>query len=47
MIHVDVALETLGEAAIEIRRAPDPRLILEVTLVRLARRDVSSLEALA
>ncbi|HEV7863530.1 MAG TPA: DNA polymerase III subunit gamma/tau [Acidimicrobiia bacterium] len=41
------ALETLGEAAIEIRRAPDPRLILEVTLVRLARRDVSSLEALA
>ena len=41
------ALETLGEAIIEIRRAPDPRLILEVTLVRLARRDVSSLEALA
>jgi DNA polymerase-3 subunit gamma/tau len=41
------ALETLGEAAIEIRRAPDPRLVLEVTLVRLARRDVSSLEALA
>ncbi|HEV8625672.1 MAG TPA: DNA polymerase III subunit gamma/tau [Acidimicrobiia bacterium] len=40
------ALETLGEAAIEIRRAPDPRLVLEVTLVRLARRDVSSLEAL-
>src|SRR5947208_481104 len=41
------ALETLGEAAIEIRRAPDPRLVLEVTLVRLARRDVSSLVALA
>ena len=41
------ALETLGEAAIEIRRAPDPRLVLELTLVRLARRDVSSLEALA
>jgi len=41
------ALETLGEAAIEIRRAPDPRLVLEVTLVRLARRDVSTLEALA
>ena len=41
------ALETLGEAAIEIRRAPDPRLVLEVTMVRLARRDVSSLEALA
>ena len=41
------ALETLGEAAIEIRRAPDPRLVLEVTLVRLARRDVSSLDALS
>ena len=41
------ALETLGEAAIEIRRAPDPRLVLEVTLVRLARRDVSTIEALA
>ncbi len=41
------ALETLGEAAIEIRRAPDPRLVLEVTLIRLARRDVTSLEALA
>ncbi len=41
------ALETLGEAAIEIRRAPDPRLVLEVTLVRLARRDVTSPEALA
>jgi DNA polymerase-3 subunit gamma/tau len=41
------ALETLGEAAIEIRRAPDPRLVLEVTLVRLARRDVSTIEALS
>src|SRR5437764_1624002 len=41
------ALETLGEAAVEIRRAPDPRLVLEVTLVRLARRDVSTVEALA
>ncbi|MDQ1502670.1 MAG: polymerase subunit gamma/tau, partial [Actinomycetota bacterium] len=41
------ALETLGEAAIEIRRAPDPRLVLEVTLIRLARRDVSTMEALA
>jgi len=41
------ALETLGEAAIEIRRAPDPRLVLEVTLVRLARRDVGTIEALA
>src|SRR5438105_4966438 len=41
------ALETLGEAAIEIRRAPDPRLVLQVTLVRPARRDVPSPEALA
>ena len=41
------ALETLGEAAIEIRRAPDPRLVLEVTLVRLARRDMTTIEALA
>src|SRR5882724_2212983 len=41
------ALETLGEAAIEIRRAPDPRLVLEVTLVRLALRHVTSPEALA
>jgi DNA polymerase-3 subunit gamma/tau len=41
------ALESLGEAAIEIRRAPDPRLILEVALVRIARRDVTTLEALA
>jgi DNA polymerase III subunit gamma/tau len=41
------ALETLGEAALELRRAPDPRLVLEVALVRLARRDVSTVEALA
>jgi DNA polymerase III subunit gamma/tau len=41
------ALETLGEAAIEIRRAPDPRLVLEVTLIRLARRDVGTIDALA
>src|SRR5918996_73116 len=33
------ALERLGEAAVEIRRAPDPRLVLEVALVRLARGD--------
>ncbi len=33
------ALERLGEAAVEIRRAPDPRLVLEVALVRLARSD--------
>ncbi|NDI16055.1 MAG: DNA polymerase III subunit gamma/tau, partial [Actinobacteria bacterium] len=30
------AIETLGEALVDIRRAPDPRLVLEVTLVRLA-----------
>ena len=30
------ALERLGEASVEIRRAPDPRLVLEVALVRLA-----------
>jgi DNA polymerase-3 subunit gamma/tau len=45
------ALERLGEAAVEIRRAPDPRLVLEVALVRLARADSpgadSGVEALA
>lgn len=30
------AIEVLGEALVDIRRAPDPRLVLEVTLVRLA-----------
>jgi DNA polymerase-3 subunit gamma/tau len=30
------AIEVLGEALLDIRRAPDPRLVLEVTLVRLA-----------
>jgi len=29
------AIEILGEALLDIRRAPDPRLVLEVTLVRL------------
>ncbi|MBI2169627.1 MAG: DNA polymerase III subunit gamma/tau [Actinobacteria bacterium] len=33
------AIETLGEAAVDMRRAPDPRLVLEVALVRLARRE--------
>ncbi|MGH8974143.1 MAG: DNA polymerase III subunit gamma/tau, partial [Acidimicrobiia bacterium] len=45
------ALERLGEAAVEIRRAPDPRLVLEVALVRLARGDAPgagpAVEALA
>ena len=36
------ALERLGEAAVEIRRAPDPRLVLEVALVRLARADTAA-----
>jgi DNA polymerase-3 subunit gamma/tau len=41
------ALENLGETAIEVRRAADPRLTLEVALVRLARRDAgSSIDAL-
>jgi DNA polymerase-3 subunit gamma/tau len=35
------ALEGLGEAVLEIRRAPDPRLVLEIALVRLARADAS------
>ena len=30
------AIEVLGEDLVDIRRAPDPRLVLEVTLVRLA-----------
>ncbi|MGH8991684.1 MAG: DNA polymerase III subunit gamma/tau, partial [Acidimicrobiia bacterium] len=36
------ALERLGEAAVEIRRAPDPRLVLEVALVRLARGEAEA-----
>jgi DNA polymerase-3 subunit gamma/tau len=35
------ALEGLGEAALEIRRAPDPRLVLEIALIRLARGDAT------
>jgi DNA polymerase-3 subunit gamma/tau len=35
------ALEGLGEAALEIRRAPDPRLVLEIALIRLARGDAA------
>ncbi|MFN8034648.1 MAG: DNA polymerase III subunit gamma/tau [Acidimicrobiia bacterium] len=44
------ALETLGQAAVDMRGtgAPDPRLVLEVAVVRLSRRDASSsLHALA
>ncbi len=36
------AIEVLGEALLDIRRAPDPRLALEVTLVRLASNTVSN-----
>jgi len=36
------AIEVLGEALIDIRRAPDPRLVLEVTLVRLASNTVAN-----
>jgi len=32
----------LGEALLDIRRAPDPRLVLEVTLVRLASNTVAN-----
>ena len=36
------AIEVLGEALVDIRRAPDPRLVLEVTLVRLASNAVAN-----
>lgn len=36
------AIETLGDAAVEMRRAPDPRLVLEVALVRITRREAGS-----
>jgi DNA polymerase-3 subunit gamma/tau len=36
------AIETLGESAVDMRRAPDPRLVLEVALVRLARREAGA-----
>lgn len=35
------AMEVLGEAAMEMRRAVDPRLVLEIALVRLTRRDLT------
>ncbi len=42
------ALETLGRALIEMRQAPDPRVDIEVALVRLCQPDEDrSLEALA
>jgi DNA polymerase-3 subunit gamma/tau len=36
------AIEVLGEVLLDIRRAPDPRLVLEVTLVRLASDTVAN-----
>ena len=42
------AMEALGFAQVDMREAPDPRVVLEVTLVRLARSDLDSApEALA
>ncbi len=40
------SLESLGQALVEMRQAPDPRVPLEVTLLRLARRDGSDSAAL-
>ena len=34
------AMETLGRAQVDMRDAPDPRAVLEVTLVRLARAEL-------
>jgi DNA polymerase-3 subunit gamma/tau len=36
------AMETLGEALIDMREAPDPRVTLEVALVRLCRPDADT-----
>lgn len=36
------AIEVLGEALIDIRRAPDPRLVMEVTLVRLTSSSIAN-----
>jgi DNA polymerase III subunit gamma/tau len=36
------ALETLGSLLVELRHAPDPRLLLDVALVRLTRVDTDS-----
>jgi DNA polymerase III subunit gamma/tau len=33
------AMEVLGETLVDLRRAPDPRLLLDVALVRLTNRD--------
>ena len=36
------AMEVLGQALVEMREAPDPRVLLEVALVRLCRPDLDS-----
>jgi DNA polymerase III subunit gamma/tau len=36
------AMETLGEALVDMRESPDPRVTLEVALVRLCRPDADS-----
>jgi DNA polymerase-3 subunit gamma/tau len=36
------AMESLGLAQVDMREAPDPRVVLEVTLVRLARSELDS-----
>lgn len=42
------AMEVLGEALVEMRHAPDPRVLVEVALVRLTHRELESgVEALA
>ncbi len=40
------SLETLGQALVEMRQAPDPRVPLEVALLRLARREGNDTAAL-
>ncbi len=41
------ALELIGTASVDMRQAPDPRITLEVALVRLARPSGGDLDALA
>lgn len=40
------SLEVLGQALVEMRQAPDPRVPLEVALLRLARREGNDMSAL-
>ena len=41
------ALESVGDALLEMRQAPDPRIPLEVALVKLTRVDAGGVDALA